>query len=228
MAVKKSSKTIKKKWYKILAPALLKEVSAGETFLANSDLLIGKKMTMGLGSLTGEPQKHHTHVNLRVSSYTDGVFRTELLGWKLLPSAVKKMVRRNRSRIDDSFVIMTKDKKYVRVKPLIITRVKANRSVQTALRQKIRVEIAKNFALKDFNIIVGELLGRRFQHTVAKQVSKLFPVTVFDIRQFLLVDEDKARKMNLIRFVAEKKKEIKKEEIAKNPVENKETKEKSE
>ena len=79
MAVKKSSKLVKKRWYKILAPSLLREATVGETFLADPEQIIGKKMTVSLGSISGEPQKHHTHVNLIIKSYDDGVFKYTLL-----------------------------------------------------------------------------------------------------------------------------------------------------
>ena len=203
MAVKKSSKVVKKKWFKILAPALLKESPVGETLLADHEQLLGKKMTVGLGSITGEPQKQHTHVNLLVKDYIDGVFKTELLGWRILPAAVKKLVRRNRSRIDDSFVVLTKDNKYVRVKPIIITRYKAQRSVQTAVRKRIRTEIAKLFSQKNLKVLVSEILARRLQHGILKRTSKLFPIAIFDIRQFVIVSADKAKKMNVVRFVGE-------------------------
>jgi small subunit ribosomal protein S3Ae len=211
MAVKKSSKVIKKKWFKIIAPSLLKEAVVGETFLANPEDIIGKKITTSLGNITGENQKQHTHVKLTVNSYQDGLFKTEIQGWKLLPSAMKKFVRRNRSRIDDSFVVITKDKKYVRVKPLIITRTKARRSIQTLIRQKIRAEIAKNFLQKDFNSIAEELLARRFQQGVNKKIAKLFPLTFFDLRNLSIVEEEKAKKMNIIQFIEEKKKDDKEE-----------------
>jgi len=194
---------VKKKWFKILAPALLKESPVGETLLADPEQLLGKKMTVGLGSITGEPQKQHTHVNLLVKDYVDGVFKTELLGWRILPAAVKKLVRRNRSRIDDSFVVLTKDNKYVRVKPIIITRYKAQRSVQTAVRKRIRTEIAKLFSQKNLKVLVSEILARRLQHGILKRTSKLFPIAIFDIRQFVIVSADKAKKMNVVRFVGE-------------------------
>ena len=228
MAVKKSSKAVKKRWFKIVAPAILKESAVGETFLADPEQIINKKMKVSLGTITGEPQKHSIHVNLLVKSYDDGIFKTELLGWRILPAAVKKMIRRNRSKIEDSFVVLAKDGKYIRVKPLIITRTKAQRSVKTALRQKIRTEIAKIFGQRDFKIIAADVLGKRFQHGVARQISKTFPVIIFEIRQLSLVEPDKAKKMNIIKFVGEKKSEkskpAEKKEKSEKPVERKEKK----
>ncbi len=227
MAVKKSSKAVKKKWVKILAPAVLREALVGETFISDPEIMINKKMNVGLGTITGEPQKQHTHVNLIIKSYDDGIYKTDLTGYCILPSAVKKMVRRNRSRIDDSFIVMTKDQKYIRVKPVIITRNKAQCSIQTALRKKARLELAKAFSQKEFNTIVGELLGKRFQYSVARLLSKIFPVGLFEIRQIVLVDTEKAKKMSIVRFVAAKTKEnkpkeakelVKKQETVKKPV----------
>ena len=98
--VKKSSRIIKKKWVKIIAPTVLRESAIGETFISDSEMMLNKKMNVGLGTITGEPQKQHTHVNLIIKSFDDGIYKTDLIGYKILPSAVKKMVRRNRTRID--------------------------------------------------------------------------------------------------------------------------------
>lgn len=217
MAIKKSTKVVKKRWYKILGPSLLKDAEVGESYLAEPDVLIGKKMTVGLNSLTGEHYRYNTHANLVVSAYDDGVFRTDLVGWRMLPSAVKKMIRRNKSRIDDSFVVLTKDGKYVRVKPLVVTKNKAQNSVKTAILKKVRVEIAKIFSVKEFSVIVGEILGRRFQGQIARKLSKIFPVGIFDIRQLALVDVEKAKKMNIVRFVGEISEEEEKAEKRRKP-----------
>jgi len=227
MAVKKSGKVVKKRWFNILAPSLLKEAKIGETYISDPEAMIGKKMTVSLGSITGEPQKHNTHINLIIKSFDDGVFKTDLLGWRVLPAAVKKMVRRNRSRIDDSFVIMAKDGQYVRIKPLIVTRTKAQRSAQTSIRQKVRVEVAKVFSERDFKIIAGDILGKRFQHSILRSVAKLFPVQIFEIRQLVLIDAEKAKKLNIVRFVGEKRKESqKKPKQVKKPEEKEKPKEK--
>ncbi len=219
MAVKKSSKIVKKRWVKLVAPTVLREAAIGETFISDPEIMIGKKMNIGLGTITGEPQKQHTHVNLIIRSFEDGIYKTDLRGYRILPAAVKKMVRRNKSRIDDSFVIMTKDKQFVRIKPIAITRNKAQCSVQTAIRKKIRLELAKLFTLKDFSTLVSEFLGRRLQAGIARSLSKIFPVGIFEIRQLTIIDAEKAKKMNIIRFVAEQKPENKSSpQEAKEPV----------
>ena len=206
MAVKKkAAKVVKKKWFKITAPELLKEAQVGETYVSSPEVMLGKKMTVSIGSITGEPQKQHTHANLIINKVDEGILRTELLGWKILPAAVKKLIRRNRTRIDDSFVLLTKDNQYVRLKPILITRSKANGSVKIAVRKMLRLELAKNFHQKDFKILVGEILGRRLQQGILKKIAKVFPVAILDIRQLSVVEAEKVKKMNLIKFIPDNK-----------------------
>ncbi len=202
MAVKKkATKVVKKKWFKIIAPELLKESQVGETYVSDPEIMLGKKMTVSIGSITGEPQKQHTHASLIINKVTDGILKTELLGWTILPAAVKKLIRRNRTRIDDSFVLLTKDNRYVRIKPILITRSKANGSVKIAVRKMLRLELAKTFHQKDFNILISEILGRRLQQGILKKIGKVFPIAILDIRQLSVVEADKVKKMNLIKFI---------------------------
>src|SRR3989344_5126488 len=59
---------------------------------------------------------------------------------KILPSFIRRMVRKGTHQVDDSFVAETKDKKVI-IKPFLITRRKVARAIRTELRNKAKEEL---------------------------------------------------------------------------------------
>ena len=120
MAVKKkvvAKKVKRKRWYTVLAPALFGEKILGESYVAEPANLVGKFLSLNLMNVTGDPKKQNINAKFKVVKVADGKGHTELQSFNLLPSSVKRIVRRGRDKITDSFLCVTSDKRLVRVKP---------------------------------------------------------------------------------------------------------------
>ncbi len=89
--ITKSSK-IKKKWYSIIAPKLFREQKVGETLVGEPDKAIGKTVPVNLLDLTGDMRKQNIIVKLVVNSVSGDKAHTEVIGFQMMPSFIKRMI----------------------------------------------------------------------------------------------------------------------------------------
>lgn len=174
----------KKKWFRIVAPAFLGEETVGETLAEEPRTLVGKFVTISLATLTGDMKQQSIHVKLKVVSVEDGTARTELYGFGMAPSSLKRLVRRNSDRIDDSFVCTTADGKRVRIKPVMLTSSKAKGAVQRVLRRLITSAIVREIQSLPYEEAVKSVLSYRLQTAVRNHLRKTYPVKYFEIKKF--------------------------------------------
>ncbi|MEM4263480.1 MAG: hypothetical protein QW666_01115 [Candidatus Woesearchaeota archaeon] len=177
----------KKKWVTIVSPALFNEKEIGETHLTEIKDAIGRKVSVSLMTLTGDPQKQSIYVQFLIKNAVGEKLLTEIVGWELLPSAARKLMRRSRSKIEDSYVVQTEDGKKLRIKPLLITRSRAKGGVVARIRHELKLNIEKILAKTKYEQFIRDLVTKKFQRTLADGLKKIYPVAVLEIRMFRLV-----------------------------------------
>jgi small subunit ribosomal protein S3Ae len=175
-------KAKKKKWYVISAPALFNETPIGETYLSSVDELSNKYATVNLSTLTRSMRKQNVNVMFKVSSVVDDKAKTEIIGYSLVNAAMKRLVRRGRDKIIDSFLAKTKDEKILRVKPLILTLNCGTHSMQTAVRLETRRFIREFFFSKTVEEIFSEIINEKLQKELKKIVLKIVPLKSVDFK----------------------------------------------
>lgn len=187
MASKKTivkQKVKKKKWYPIYAPAIFGSKLIGESYVESVDELKGKFISSNLSTIMNDMKKQNITMKFRVSKVVEGKGQTEIIGLQQVQSFVKRLVRRGRSKVDDSFTATTKDEQLVRIKPLIITNTKCVRSTASQLRLETRKLIAEKLAKTGFINTVQEILGFRLQKEIKAKLNKIHPIRSIDIRVF--------------------------------------------
>ncbi|MBN1792627.1 hypothetical protein JW826_02995 [Candidatus Woesearchaeota archaeon] len=193
MAKAETLKVRKKKWFQIVAPKVFREVVVGEVPLYESDQLKGRKMGVNMMNLTGNPRNQSISVKLKVVDVKEGKGVTEVMGFESMPSAIKRIVRRGKSKVDDSFVIQTSDKKLVRIKPLVITSHNVTKSVSTALRRVMRNSIARLAQKLTYEKMIEEIITFKLQKHVQGLCSKITPVKNSEVKAFILVEKQGVR-----------------------------------
>jgi len=214
MAKKQIKKTVrvkikKKLWFSVLAPKFFGQKEIGESYLVNAEQAIGRKLKINLRELTGSISDQNIYVRLRISEIEGSNLQTEPIGYSYMPFFLKKLARRNTGKIEDSFVVLTKDKKKTRVKPLIVTAFKINNSMKTLIRKKVKTFLVKEAADSNFETFANNLLRHKVGLELKKSLKKMFPTREAIIREMKL--EMKAKKVE--EFVEEEKvTELKEEE----------------
>ena len=185
---KKAAK--KKKWFEVVAPKAFQEQIIGESTAFELRDLIGKKLTVNLMSLTNDPKKQGISITFKITSQKGDKAATEVIGYKILPSSIKRIVRRNKDRLDLTMKCKTKDKATVLLKPIVLTRNLAKGSVKTALMNKIKEKIEKEVAEFKYEDLVKQIIMRKFQKGVMDDLKKIYPLAFCDIRMLSRITEE--------------------------------------
>lgn len=187
----------KKKWVRILAPKLFNEQFIGESYVGDVQELVGRKISVSLMTLTNDPQKQTINVTFKITGTKNDTAKTEFEGYKMLPAAAKKLMRRQRNKIEDSFIVESKDKKIVRIKPIIITRGKTTGSVLTTIRKLEKAYLANAIAKNEAEGIIREITQKKLQHGMYQLLKKLHPMAACEIRQLELIPHEKIKELGL-------------------------------
>jgi small subunit ribosomal protein S3Ae len=194
---KTETRAKKKKWFQILAPKIFLEQVLGETYKHDAESMVGKSLTVNLMNLTGDPKKQSVNVTFRVTQVKDSKGITGCVSYKMSSAGVKRLVRRNRARIDDSFVVRTSDGKHVQIKPLILTRFTTNKSVLSAMRKAVREHLQKHMATSTFDSFIKDLVAFKVQSKLREILKKIYPVVACEIRFLKLEDVKKESRMQI-------------------------------
>ena len=100
---------------------------------------------------------------------------------KLMPSYLKRMVRKGTNYVEDSFSADCEDFQ-LRIKPFLITRRRVSRAVRKALREKAREELIEYVKDKDVETIFQDLLKNQIQKPLSLKLKKIYPLSLCEIR----------------------------------------------
>ncbi len=180
----------KKRWVPILAPKMFNSMTIGDTHIYDPREGIGKELSVNLMTLTRNPKSQGTNVSFVVTGQHEGKLLTGFTGLRIMPSVVRRMVRRGKDKIDDSFICLTSDGKKIRLKPIIITRTKAKGSVLTAMRKELRKHIVKEAGKSSYDKLSEDIVAGRFQRGIYEVLSQLAPVVKCEIRWLKLLTKE--------------------------------------
>jgi len=159
----KSTKKRKKLWYGIYAPDCLRKQQLGESTVYNTEDLIGKTLKLNLSTFPNDMRKQNVAVKFSVKTVVDSKAITEITGISLTTAYIKRLVRRGRNKVDDSFLAVSKDKKNIRLKPIIITNAKTERSVTSKLRIELRKILSSSLKNSTSEEFFMNLINQRLQ-----------------------------------------------------------------
>jgi len=178
----------KKKWVEILAPKVFNQQPIGETYVFEAREAIGKPITVNLMALTNSHRKQGTNVMFKISGQHEGKLITDFTGLRIMPPVVRRMIRRGKEKIEDSFICSTLDGKKVKVKPIVVTRAKSKGSVTTAMRKAAKIFLARAIAKTAYETLVELVVDSKLQKEMYSTLSKIYPVSVCEIRWFSLIE----------------------------------------
>ena len=117
---KKLDKKKKKKWFSVFAPKNFGGAEIGESYVADSQNLIGKTIRVNLSNVA-RVRGNNIRIKFEITKVTEDKAQTEPIVYQMLSSHINRIVRKNRSKIDAALKLKTKDGVNVIIKPIIIT-----------------------------------------------------------------------------------------------------------
>ena len=194
MAKPKPTTTIKrrkKQWYSIHAPKIMNNDFLGETYVYDKEQIPGKRLKLNLSTITGNIKKQNLDISFQVTAITDNKASTTIIGTELTNSYIKRLVRRGRDKIDDSFSVKSKDNKIIRIKPFATTMNRTSQSINSKIRLAIRSLMAKYVKNKNYEEFFFDVMNFNLQKEVKEKLSKIYPVKSFEIRKTFLEPDNK-------------------------------------
>ncbi len=189
MTTKAALKIKKKRWVPIFGPKLFADTLLGETYISDISEAQGRHITVSMMQLTNDPKRQSINATFTINGQKEGGLAADFIGIQILPSALKRLVRRNKEKIDDSFSVTTKDKKLIRIKPIIITRGHITSATLRDIRLCMRNVIAWEASTSSYDKICGDLLDRNIQRAVYEACTPIYPLSACEIREFKYLGE---------------------------------------
>ena len=184
-------KVMKREWYPIIAPGSFGNVVLGETVVYEPETMVGKGISSSLMSLTNDIKRQNININFRIERVENGKAFANVIGYNMMPSSIKRLVRRNIEKVDMSFSCTTSDNKHLQVKPLLITRSSTTGSVAAKLRMITQDFVTKYIQSVSYDVFVGDIVSHKLQTSLKKELNKIYPLRVCEIRSMELVDLEK-------------------------------------
>ena len=99
----------------------------------------------------------------------------------LLPSYLKRSVRKGTDYVEDSFKVPCKETELT-IKLLLVTRRRVSRAVRKALREKAKDEITNYVKEKKVEEVFDDLLKNQFQKTLSLKLKKIYPLSLCEVK----------------------------------------------
>ena len=187
-ARKQRDKWKAKRWYTIRAPRTPWSFRViGETLAEEPSQLIGRNYEVIQNELDGDFSKMHVKVVFKVTDVLGNDAVTEFVGHELLKDHVRRQVRRDRGKIDDTIDVVTEDGFYVRFKPLMISRARIKSSQKQQMRTLAREVILTTGATSTWFSLQASMLDGTLETKIKDAVSKIQPVRTVVIRRTQLI-----------------------------------------
>ena len=187
-ARKQRDKWKAKRWYTIRAPRTPWSFRViGETLAEDPSQLIGRNYEVIQNELDGDFSKMHVKVVFKVTDVLGNDAITEFVGHELLKDHVRRQVRRDRGKIDDTIDVVTEDGFYVRFKPLMISRARIKSSQKQQMRTIARDIILTTGAKSTWFKLQAATLDGTLENKIKEAVSKIQPVRTVVIRRTQLI-----------------------------------------
>ncbi|MEK6886259.1 MAG: hypothetical protein AABW88_00320 [Nanoarchaeota archaeon] len=171
-----------KKWYKILSPQLLGAQQIGETIAVEDSQLIGRTINISLGAVINDMKKQSTNAIFEITKVNAGVAETQIKKLEIVPSSIRRMVRKGKERIDLSLVCATKDNVIIRIKPFVATRGKVGGSVLTKMTNLLDAVLRVEASKTNYENLIADIIHGKLQKTAKQRLNKLYPVKTSEIR----------------------------------------------
>ena len=177
-----------KRWYSIRAPRNPWSFRIiGETLAEEPEMLIGRNYEIMQNELDGDFSKMHVKIRFRVTEVLGNDAITEFIGHQMMQDHVRRQVRRDRGKIDDTVDVVTEDGFYVRFKPLILTREKVKSSQKNEIRAIARDSILKAGASSTWVAIQKSVMDGELEAMIKEEASKISPIRMVMIRRTQLI-----------------------------------------
>jgi ribosomal protein S3AE len=160
----------KKKFFEIDIPLINQKVNVLST---DESLLQGKIIKFDLTRILKGKNVEATIIIEKVDNQLTG----RITGVLVLPSFIRRMIRKSTSYIEDSFECNS-----MILKPYMLTRKRVHRSVRAALRNETKKFICDYASKLSHDELFHDILSGKLQKTLSLHLKRIYPLAFCEIR----------------------------------------------
>lgn len=172
-----------KQWYTIVAPAGFNRVPIAETMSDDPQKLIGRVATTTMQDLTGDFKLMHVKLDFQVERVNGSQAESRFIGHSLTSDYLRRLVRRNHTKITTIVDATTKDGALIRVKPVGVTEHRAQSSQETQIRKIIWDVVLATAAEKTLSDFAKEMLDGRLGARLQKATKGIYPLRKIEVNR---------------------------------------------
>jgi len=172
-----------KQWFQLLAPPMFNKVVIAETLADDPNKLLNRISSTTLQDLTGDFKLMHVKLDFQVKEVVGTQGTSVFVGHTLTSDYVRRLIRRNHSKISCVFDVATKDGAVIRVKPFAVTDRRSQGSQQTSIRNIIGKTLAEEAAQKTMSAFVLELLDGKLAAKLYRVCKPIYPLRKIEINK---------------------------------------------
>lgn len=169
-----TKKLVKKKFFDVAVPLTAAKV---KLYAINQEELHNKIVKI---DMTKNLKGKNVELKARIS-HKDGKTDSELISMVLLPSYIRRIMRRGIDYVEDSFKTSCKDSEMI-VKPFMITRNHVSRMVRNEIRNTAKKFIESHARIKTSRELFSEIMTNKLQKAISLKVKKVYPLAFCEIR----------------------------------------------
>lgn len=166
----------KKKWISILASKEFNNVELGETFVDENEKVIGKVVCANMMNLVRDAKKQNIQLYFIVTDIKDNIANTDMYGYEMVNAFIKRFSKKAKERIDNSFDCVSQNNVKFKIKPILMTKGVAHKSVATSLRKKSEELISGYAKQTPFTEIMKSVMLGNIQKDLKTELKKIYPL----------------------------------------------------
>ncbi|PIO00646.1 hypothetical protein COT72_00230 [archaeon CG10_big_fil_rev_8_21_14_0_10_43_11] len=174
----------KKRWFSVQAPALFNEADLGNTVGYEEKDVLGRTIRTNASLLTNDPRKQTRKFTFKINQVKGDRATTILKSYELMESHIKRLIRKNGSRIDIITTTPTKDGKNVTVKVLLLTTSQCTANQRKDLRAKGMQSIKTRIVGLEYDAFVTSILQGALQKDIKNDLKKVHPLKVTEVLKY--------------------------------------------
>ncbi|NPA86861.1 MAG: 30S ribosomal protein S3ae [Candidatus Diapherotrites archaeon] len=179
-----------KQWFVIKAPKVFGEKDVGQTAAQEPDMLIGRTVEVLGSEVTGSLSHLQYLLWFKINKVVGSNAFTDLVGYELERSFMKRLTRRHISKVEVVFDVETRDKKKLHVKAIAWTAVKVSRKKRTDMRKKMMEMITEEAKKKDKDELIKEFFAGDLTKRIAEELKKIAPIRRVEIAKVRYIPEE--------------------------------------
>lgn len=191
MTEQKKTKIKKKEWYPIITTDVLKNTFLGESYLSEPSAMAGRHITVNLMQISNDQRNQNIYLKFLISEIKDNKGIAEIIGYYMTQSYIRRLVRKEKKKLELSFDCNTADGVMIRIKPITIIKKTTMGSTERAIRKNTRDFLTKRIQKTTYNNLVHEIITYKLQDELKKTLKKIFPLKLYEIKDMYVVRNSK-------------------------------------